>query len=103
MNWFQKLFGRKTRKDFATWVQQGAIILDVRTPQEFQAGHISGARNIPVQQLSAHLHKLPKDRIIITCCASGMRSAMAKNILKQAGFKEVYNGGSWMSLSNKIK
>ena len=49
------------------------------------------------------LNKLKKDKVIITCCASGMRSAAAKNILKSNGFTEVHNGGGWMSLQNKIR
>ena len=46
--------------------------------------------------------KLDKNKPVITCCASGMRSGAAKNFLKSNGFKEVYNGGSWISLRNKI-
>ncbi|MFN6083407.1 MAG: rhodanese-like domain-containing protein, partial [Fluviicola sp.] len=42
------------------------------------------------------------DKTIITCCASGMRSASAKSLLKSSGYAEVHNGGGWMSLRNKI-
>lgn len=103
MGLFSKLFGKKEKPDLAVLIQQGAIILDVRTPQEFKSGHIPGAMNIPVQQLNQQLHRLKKDKVIITCCASGARSAMARSILKQAGFPEVYNGGSWISLRNQIR
>lgn len=88
--------------DFAELMQQGAVIIDVRTKGEFQTGHIKGAINIPLQTLSQNLTKFKKDKPIITCCASGMRSASAKGILKSNGFTQVYNGGSWMSLENKI-
>ncbi|MCL6523212.1 MAG: rhodanese-like domain-containing protein [Thermoflavifilum sp.] len=98
MGLFGKLFGHKEKKDLGLLIQQGAIILDVRTPQEFKSGHIPGAINIPVQQLQQQLHRLKKNQVIITCCASGARSALAKNILKQAGFAEVHNGGSWINL-----
>ena len=84
-------------------VKEGALILDVRTPGEFKQGHIQGAMNIPLQTLNSELKRLKKDRSIITCCASGMRSASAKSILKSAGFTEVFNGGGWMSLARKIK
>ncbi|MBX6380865.1 MAG: rhodanese-like domain-containing protein [Thermoflavifilum aggregans] len=103
MGFLSKLFGKQEKKDLKTLVQQGAVILDVRTPQEFKSGHIPGAINIPVQQLQQQLHRLKKDKVIITCCASGARSAMARSILKQAGFAEVYNGGSWMRLHNQIR
>jgi rhodanese-related sulfurtransferase len=53
--------------------------------------------------LQQSLSKIKKDKPVITCCASGMRSASAKSILKASGFTEVHNGGGWMSLNNKIK
>jgi phage shock protein E len=77
--------------------------LDVRSKGEYAGGHIKGSMNIPVDQLSGNLSKLnDKNKPIITCCASGMRSASAKSILKSNGYTEVHNGGSWYSLKNKI-
>jgi len=94
-------FGPKT--DFAELVKQGAIILDVRTKGEFSSGHIKGSINIPVEQLSKNLGKLKdKNRHIITCCASGSRSYSAKSMLKSYAYTNVYNGGSWYSLNQKI-
>lgn len=91
------------KTDFAELKNNGAIILDVRSKSEFSGGHIKGAMNIPVSDLQNNLSKLKdKNKPIITCCASGMRSASAKSILQNAGYKEVYNGGGWMSLDNKI-
>ncbi|MFM2290715.1 MAG: hypothetical protein RIS29_528 [Bacteroidota bacterium] len=99
----RKLFGMKPAVNFAELVEQGAIILDVRTKGEFSGGHIKGALNIPLDQLNANLGKLKsKNTVIITCCASGMRSASAKGILSSKGYAQVYNGGSWMSLNRKI-
>ncbi|MBP8067673.1 MAG: rhodanese-like domain-containing protein [Pedobacter sp.] len=50
-----------------------------------------------------NLNKLTnKNKAIITCCASGMRSASAKSILKSSGYAEVHNGGGWSSLQSKI-
>jgi rhodanese-related sulfurtransferase len=57
---------------------------------------------MPLNELSNHIAKLKKDSVIITCCASGMRSASAKNILKSNGFTSVYNGGGWSSLQKKL-
>jgi len=81
---------------------QGATIIDVRTKGEYQGGNIKGSINIPLNNLKDHLSKLKKDSVILTCCASGMRSASAKSILKSNGFANVYNGGGWISLKNKI-
>ena len=89
--------------DFRQLVKEGALILDVRTPGEFAGGHIKGAVNIPVDQLRSNLNKLKnKDQVIITCCASGMRSASARGTLKQAGYTQVHNGGGWSGLLDKI-
>jgi len=98
----KKLLGFKTI-DYAQLVKEGAIILDVRTSGEFSTGHINGSINIPVNALSKNLAKLKtKNKPIITCCASGMRSASAKSILQANGFPNVYNGGSWHSLNHKL-
>jgi phage shock protein E len=103
INAIKNLFGFGTKVDYADLVKQGAIILDVRSKGEFQSGHIKGSINIPVDTLNSNFSKLKKDNTIITCCASGMRSASAKSILKSNGYTNVYNGGGWSSLQNKIR
>jgi len=100
MGLLTNLFGKSV--DYSTLVRAGAVIIDVRSPGEFAGGHIKGSKNIPLQELPKKLNSLPKDKVIITCCASGMRSASAKNTLKSNGFKEVHNGGGWMRLKEKI-
>ena len=95
----KKLFGRKV--SFKELVNDGAQIIDVRTPAEFSSGSIRNSRNIPLQELAAEMKKLDLKKPIITCCASGMRSASAKIILEQNGF-EAYNGGNWKSLESKL-
>lgn len=99
----KKLFGLGTQVDFKNLVKRGATIVDVRTPGEYASGHIKGSVNIPLQQLEHRLTKIPAHRPVITCCASGMRSASAIRILKSNGYKEVHNGGGWVSLENKIR
>ena len=99
----KNLLGIGPATDYAQLVKEGAIIVDVRSKGEFAGGHIKGSVNIPLDQLSRSLGLL-KDRSkpIITCCASGMRSASAKSILKASGYTAVYNGGGWSSLQNRI-
>jgi rhodanese-related sulfurtransferase len=102
LNTIKNLLGFGPKVNYAELVKQGAIILDVRSKSEFAGGHIKGSINIAVDALNNNLNKLDKNKVVITCCASGMRSAAAKSILKSNGFKEVYNGGGWLSLQSKI-
>jgi phage shock protein E len=96
MNFLEMIFGKKV--DLKEIISSGAVILDVRTKGEFQSGHLKNSINIPVGNLEQNIKKLNKNRPIITCCASGSRSASARRILKSNGFEQVYNGGSWYSL-----
>ena len=68
----------------------GYFLADEPSPENFPA-------------LKVLVSKIKKDKPVITCCASGMRSAQGKGILKSSGFAEVHNGGGWMSLNNKIR
>lgn len=63
-------------------VTAGAVLLDVRTPEEFRAGHIAGAINIPVDALAARTSELPRDRPVVVYCRSGKRSARAAAMLE---------------------
>ena len=97
----KSLFGGGPAADFKALVNQGATIIDVRSKAEYASGHIKGSLNIPLDTLHNNLSKISKSKPVITCCASGMRSASAKGILQNNGF-EVYNGGGWSSLKSKI-
>jgi phage shock protein E len=75
-------------------IENGARIVDVRSPDEFADGAYPGAVNIPLGILGAKLDELgPKDGPIVLYCASGARSAQAARILKQAGFADAVNAG----------
>ena len=78
----------------------GAVILDVRSVGEFKGGHARGAVNVPLDRINDYVQKQKnKEQVIITCCASGMRSGNAKGVLQSAGFKNVYNGGPWQNVN----
>src|SRR5258708_4923198 len=103
MGMLKKIFGLGPSADYEQLVKDGAVILDVRTKGEYVGGHIKGSINISVDQLKANLNRLPnKEKPIITCCASGMRSGTAKSILQSNGYTNVHNGGSWIGLQQKI-
>lgn len=77
------------------WVEEGALLLDVRTAAEFAAGHLPKAKNVPVAELEHQLAELgSKDRAIVVYCQSGSRSALAKSVLKAAGFQKIANLGA---------
>jgi rhodanese-related sulfurtransferase len=69
----------------------GAVIVDVRTPSEFEAGHAKGAVNIPFDQIAARAGELPKDRPVVLYCRTGRRSGIAAGELSKLGFKAIYD------------
>ena len=102
INFLKALFGFGPKINYSDLISRGANIIDVRTKREYQDGHIKGSVNIPLNNLKDQLSKLNKGKPIITCCASGSRSGVAKRILQSSGFSEVHNGGAWQNLQYKI-
>ena len=96
MDFLKLIFGKKV--NLQEVISNGAVILDVRTKGEYQSGHLRNSINIPLDSLPQKIKKLNKNKPVITCCASGARSAAARRILKSNGFEQVHNGGSWFSL-----
>lgn len=77
-------------------LRNGALVIDVRTAQEYDRGKVPGSVNIPVDRIATSVARIKgMGKPIIFCCSSGIRSRTAKNIMLQHGFKEVYSGGSW--------
>jgi rhodanese-related sulfurtransferase len=72
-----------------------ALLLDVRTPEEFADGHIPGALNIPVDELRSRLGEFPRDRQIAAYCQVGQRGYLATRILRQAGYAAANVGGGY--------
>ena len=80
--------------DFKKVIEDGAVIIDVRTEEEYGTKHNKGFLNIPLDKIEQATSWLLKDVPIITCCESGSRSGIAKEMLEKHGFKKVYNGGN---------
>jgi rhodanese-related sulfurtransferase len=76
-------------QDAAELRAQGAFILDVRQPEEWQEVHIPGATLIPLGELAGRLDEVPKDKPVVVYCRSGNRSREGRDILQQAGFEQV--------------
>lgn len=78
-------------------ISMGALLVDVRTPEEFSAGHLEGAINIPHDQTLARLTEYggDKDRSVVVYCRSGNRSGQAYKILVEQGFTSTHNAGGY--------
>jgi rhodanese-related sulfurtransferase len=100
----KNILGIGPKVNIGELISNGALIIDVRSKGEYAGGHVKGSVNVPLDQLSGYLKKIKdKNHTVITCCASGMRSASAKSFLKGQGFVNVHNGGSWLSLKKHEK
>ena len=98
---FKNLFKSNT-VDIAKLIAEGALLVDVRSKDEFANGHVMGSVNIPLEQIASKVPELKKHSYVITCCRSGNRSAMALRTLKAKGLKNVVNGGSWQNVNQYI-
>jgi rhodanese-related sulfurtransferase len=95
-------FGNKSAQ-IAEFKEKNAIIIDVRTYEEFAGGHIQNSKNIPLQIIESKINDIKKlNKPVIACCRSGNRSGMASRILNRNGI-ECINGGSWQGLQNKLQ
>jgi phage shock protein E len=84
-------------KDALAHLKNGALVIDVRSPNEFSSGHLPKAINIPLDEIETALPKRVKDKnqILLLHCASGMRSGVAKQKLKGMGYANAFNLGSY--------
>ncbi|MDP3882691.1 MAG: rhodanese-like domain-containing protein [Candidatus Staskawiczbacteria bacterium] len=81
--------------DLENIITNGALIVDVRTVDEYNSGHIAGSLNIPLDTIEEAMTWLIKDVPVVVVCESGSRSGVAQQILQAHGYAKVYNGGSW--------
>lgn len=100
----QKMYLNVLNQD--QWIEgyRKAQLIDVREPQEFDAGHILGARNIPVTQLKQRLVEIRKDKPVYLYCQGSSRSSRAAQILHKNGYKDIYQlKGGFKKWTGKIK
>lgn len=81
-------------------IDSGALVVDVRTPDEFAEGHVENAHNIPLSDVATGFAAIDKDQPIVVYCRSGNRSAMAMQALLEQGFTNVHNGGGLNEMQN---
>ncbi len=74
-------------------IESGATVIDIRTPEEFNAGHLSGAINIPLSEIEQGFSSIDKSTPIVLYCRSGARSGRAYYYLESIGFNQLHNAG----------
>ena len=100
-DFIKRLF--KPKADLRKLALDGAVIIDVRTKEEYNWGHIEGSKNVPLGNIKNEITTLRNlKKPVITICRSGNRSGMAKSILAAAGL-DVYNGGAWTNLKRQLQ
>jgi phage shock protein E len=84
-------------KEALAHLKSGALLIDVRTPSEFSAGHLPSAINIPLDQIETALPRrvTDKSQVLLLHCQSGMRSGLANKKLKALGYSNAFNVGSY--------
>ncbi|MBK6819689.1 MAG: rhodanese-like domain-containing protein [Bacteroidetes bacterium] len=101
MGFFSNLFGNTVaNEELANKINNGAMLVDVRSQGEFAAGSAKGAINIPLESIQSQLAKFKNKSHIVVFCRSGNRSGQAKAILNQLGITNVTNGGTWNDVAS---
>lgn len=105
ITWFyqKRIVSTLTEEQFREGYRKAQLI-DVREPNEFEGGHILGARNIPLSQLKTRLREIRPDKPVYLYCQSGLRSGRAASLLHRKGYKELSHlQGGFKKWSGKVK
>jgi rhodanese-related sulfurtransferase len=101
--WQRNIVKTLTQEEFRAGYRKAQLI-DVREPEEYAAGHILGARNIPLTQLRMRMKELRPDQPIYLYCQSGLRSGRAAQMLYRKGYRDLYHlKGGFKQWTGKVK
>ena len=92
-------YTRSNKTSYKELLNQGAIIIDVRTESEYKSGHIKNSINVPLKDLTYRINEFDKKDNIVTVCAAGIRAESAKKFFESRGYN-VANGGRWTNLKD---
>lgn len=103
MSFFGLFGGDDSGAPIEEYLKEGAIVIDVRTVQEFQSGNVNGSKNIVLNSIPSKIDEIKKlNKKVIAVCRSGARSGQATSFLKQQGV-DVINGGPWQNVAEFVK
>jgi len=103
MSFFGLFGGGNNGASIEEYLNDGAIVIDVRTVDEYAGGHVKGSKNIVLNSIASKVAEIKAfDKKIITVCRSGARSGQASSFLGQHGI-DVVNGGPWQNVSKFVK
>jgi phage shock protein E len=102
---WRKKAGQISAQDARAYVEKGALLIDVRSPGEFKAGHLPSVINIPLGEIETVLPRRAHDKnqVLLLHCQSGMRSSAAVTKLKRMGYANAFNLGSYGRAKNILK
>ena len=97
--------GQISAKDAATYLKNGALVIDVRSSAEFSSGHLTNAINIPLDEITNGVPQRVKDKsqVLLLHCQSGMRSGVAQKKLTSLGYTNTFNLGSYSRAESILK
>jgi len=102
MGFFDTILGGSSNDKVQEMLNDGAVIIDVRTAEEFNGGHVAGSQNFPLHELGSNLRSIKEiGKPLVLCCASGNRSGQAADFLKSKGLV-CENGGGWMQVNGMV-
>ena len=92
-----KRSGQVSSKEAVEYLRNGAMLIDVRSLNEFESGHILQAYNMPLDRIDVLVPSAVKDKnkVLLLHCSTGVRSGLAKKKLEEMGYKNVFNLGSY--------
>lgn len=103
MSFFGLFGGGNDNSSIEEYLKDGALVIDVRTVEEYHSGHVKGSKNIVLNSIPAKVTEIKGfNKKIIAVCRSGARSGQATSFLKQQGI-DVINGGPWQNVAKFVK
>jgi rhodanese-related sulfurtransferase len=103
MSFFGLFGGGISAASIEEYLKDGAIVIDVRTIDEYESGHVNGSKHIVLNSIPAKVNEIKKiNKKVIAVCRSGARSGQAASFLKQQGIDAI-NGGPWQNVAKFVK